>query len=397
MVYMAEPSAASTRDSGPQPTAWRDLVRLLTFLLLVGLGLILWIISGAREDRARVKATVKASRTSGLAEPFIGRLACRECHPAEHAAHSLSGHNQTIRAAGSWPLARHFDGQRISDPEKPGITWTYELRDGRLSITRFTGEKLDTLIPIDYAVGSGKHATTFVTIARGEPSGALEHRLTYFAHSRSLALTPGQHELSKSGQSPYGYVLTPRQIQDCINCHSTRTAAERPGDLDMSTMIPNVSCERCHGPGRSHVQKARAGATAEDLVMPLGMGCDASTEVQSCGMCHRLPQHFSSSEIRADNDVLARFPSVGLLQSKCYTESQRALRCTTCHDPHARVAHDAVVYQDACLSCHKTTPQKTCSVSPQSGCVACHMPPREVGRGLKFTDHWIRASAGKVP
>ena len=31
------------------------------------------------------------------------------------------------------------------------------------------------------------------------------------------------------------------------------------------------------------------------------------------------------------------------------------------------------------------------------GCVACHMPPREVGRGLKFTDHWIRASAGKVP
>ena len=98
-----------------------------------------------------------------------------------------------------------------------------------------------------------------------------------------------------------------------------------------------------------------------------------------------------------DNDVLARFPSVGLLQSKCYTASQGALRCTTCHDPHARVTHDAAVYQNACLSCHKTTPQKTCSVSPQSGCVACHMPPREVGRGLKFTDHWIRASAGKVP
>ena len=255
---MAEPSAATTRESGRQPTPWRDLVRVLTFLLLVGLGLVFWIISGAREDQARVKATAKASGNSSLAETFVGRLACRECHPAEHAEHSLSGHNQTLRPAGFWPLARHFNGQRISDPEKPGIVWTYELRDGRLSITRFTGEKLDTLIPIDYAVGSGKHATTFVTIARGQPSGALEHRLTYFAHSRSLALTPGQHEFSKSGQSPYGYVLTPRQIQDCINCHSTRTSAERPGDLDMATMIPNVSCERCHGPGLSHVQKARA-------------------------------------------------------------------------------------------------------------------------------------------
>ena len=262
---MAEPSAATTRDSGPQPTPWRDLVRLLTFLLVVGLGLIFWVISGAREDRASVKATAKASGTSSLAEPFIGRLVCRECHPAEHAAHSLSGHNQTLRAAGSWPLARYFKGQRISDPEKSGITWTYEIQDGRLSITRFTGEKLDSLYPIDYAVGSGKHATTFVTIARGEPSGALEHRLTYFAHSRSLALTPGQLEFSKSGQSPYGFILTPRQIQDCINCHSTRTAAERPGDLDMATMIPNVSCERCHGPGRSHVQKARVKAQlAED-------------------------------------------------------------------------------------------------------------------------------------
>lgn len=184
---MAEPSEATTRESGPQPSPWRDLFRVLTFLLLVGLGLIFWVISGAREEQARVKATAKASGTSSLAEPFIGRLACRECHPAEHAAHSLSGHNQTLRPAGSWPLASQFSGQRISDPEKPGVTWTYELRDGRLSITRFTGEKLDALIPIDYAVGSGKHATTFVTIARGEPSGALEHRLTYFAHSRSLA------------------------------------------------------------------------------------------------------------------------------------------------------------------------------------------------------------------
>jgi hypothetical protein len=367
--------------------------------LVVGLALITWIVSGARTNNSRVKPTPAVSGKTGQAEMYVGRQACRDCHPAEHAAHGLSGHNLTLRPAGSWPLARQLDGQRIADPEKPGITWTYTLHDGKFSITRSKDGNPDALIPIDYALGSGLHATTFVTVARGEPGepGGLEHRLTFFAHSQSLALTPGQHEFSKSGQSPYGYVLTPRQVQDCINCHSTRTSARSPKLLDVETMIPNVSCERCHGPGRSHVEKAQAGAPAGSLAMPLGTGGDAATEVRACGICHRLPQHFSSSQLRPDNDVLARFPSVGLVLSKCYSASQGMLRCSTCHDPHTRVSHESTMYQQACVSCHQAAPQRTCSVSPKSGCVGCHMPPREVGRGLTFTDHWIRGSAGKTP
>jgi Cytochrome c554 and c-prime len=394
---MAEAGPAIPRISGQQPSPWRDLARVATFFLLVGCALFLWIRAGAKEDRTRSKPLARAASGPGLTEMYVGKQACRECHPAEHAAHSMSGHNRTLRPAGSGPLALLLDGQRVPDPEKPGITWSYSVRDGRLFVTRSKGENPDALIPIDYAVGSGQHATTFVTLAAGEPSGGLEHRLTYFAHSRSLALTPGQHESSKSGQGPYGYVLTPRQVWDCINCHSTRTSARESRDLDVATMIPNISCERCHGPGRSHVEKARSGAPVASLVMPLGSDGDASTEIQSCGICHRLPKHFSASEIRADNEVIARFPSVGLLQSKCYNASQGALRCTTCHDPHSRVSHEPMIYQERCVSCHRGTPQKICSVSPRSGCIPCHMPLREVGRGLTFTDHWIRVPTGNSP
>jgi hypothetical protein len=375
------------------------VVRVLTFFVLVGFALSWWIRNVARPNRTRSEPSARAAGALSPADPYIGRQACRECHPGEYAAHSFSGHNRTLRPAGSGPLARLLDGRRVPDPEQPAITWTYALREGRLSVTRSGGGDPDTPIAIDYALGSGQHATTFVTVGPGERGNrpGLEHRLTYFAHSRSLALTPGQHQFSKSGQSRYGYVLAPRLIQDCLNCHSTRTSAHGPRDLDVATMIPNVSCERCHGPGRSHVEQARHGTPAEGLGMPLGIDGDAASEVRSCGTCHRLPQQFSAREIRPDNDVLARFPSVGLLQSKCYSSSQGALRCTTCHDPHARVSQDPAMYQAACLSCHRAAPRRTCPVSPGSGCIACHMPPREVGRGLKFTDHWIRGSTGKSP
>jgi hypothetical protein len=396
---MAQSESAALGGTPPRSSPWRDLAKVVAFFLFAGFALILWIKSLPTEDRTRSKSVVKTAGGPIPADAYVGAHACRECHPGEYAAHSMSGHNRTLRPAGSGPLARQLDGKIVADPEKPGITWTYALRDGKLFVTRSGGEDSGTRISIHFALGSGQHATTFVSVARGEPEKGigLEHRLTYFAHSKSLALTPGQHENSKSGQSPYGYVLTPSQVQDCISCHSTRTSAQGPKALDLETMIPNINCERCHGPGRSHVAKASNRAPADGLGMLLGPGGDSAAEVRSCGTCHRLPHQFSPSEIRPDNDVLARFPSVGLMQSKCYSASQGSLRCSNCHDPHSRVSHDKVMYQDVCLSCHQSAPRRTCSVSPKSGCIKCHMPMRDVGRGLKFTDHWIRVTAGDTP
>ena len=380
----------------PQPSPFRDLAKVGAFFLVVLSAFVLWVTSLPRVDKPRTRPLGKAASEPSLPEMYVGAQACRECHPGEYAAHSLSGHNRTLRPAGSGPLGRLLDGQHVSDPEEPAVEWVYRLRDGRLFVTRTERGNSGPLIPIDFAVGSGQHATTFVSLLRGGEAGkrsGVEHRLTYFAHSKSLALTPGQHKFSKLGQSRYGYVLTPELIQDCINCHSTRTSARDPKGLDLETMIPNVSCERCHGPGRSHLENTRTSRPAERLGLLLGPEGDALAEVRACGSCHRLPHQFPPSEIRPDNVVIARFPSVGLMQSKCFNASQGALRCSTCHDPHARVSHDQIMYRDVCLSCHRAAPQQTCSVSPKSGCIDCHMPKRKVGRGLEFSDHWIRVSA----
>ena len=89
----------------------------------------------------------------------------------------------------------------------------------------------------------------------------------------------------------------------------------------------------------------------------------------------------------------------------------------TCHDAHEDARLDASHYEAVCLSCHggkagvqafrrsgvqgnadeHPTPNaqhlisgRPCPVNPRSGYIACHMPNREVVRGISMADHWIR-------
>ncbi len=156
-------------------------------------------------------------------------------------------------------------------------------------------------------------------------------------------------------------------------------------------MIPNVGCERCHGPGRQHVEAAERHADSAALAMPFGAGQSTPVdEMRMCGSCHRLPGMGDRRPGRRDNPVLVRFQPVGLMQSACYRKSPGTLSCTTCHDPHARTSTDTPAYEAVCLSCHQGPNRTPCPVAPANGCVGCHMPRRDVFRGMTMTDHWIR-------
>ena len=171
----------------------------------------------------------------------------------------------------------------------------------------------------------------------------------------------------------------------------TATSDRGPEVLDPATMIPNVTCERCHGPARSHVAAARRGAGENDLRMPFGLeGATVDDQLRLCGSCHRTPEMVTSGAITTDNPVVVRYQPVGLVQSACFKGSDRSLGCTNCHDPHARTSTDRAAYEATCRSCHAERRVADCPVQPRSGCVACHMPRRDVARGMIMTDHWIR-------
>src|SRR6185312_11177115 len=99
----------------------------------------------------------------------------------------------------------------------------------------------------------------------------------------------------------------------------------------------------------------------------------------------------------------------------CYTESDGALTCVTCHDPHAHARAPVAQQEAKCLTCHgpgpaptaaagavggrsERTPRTTCPVDPARGCIGCHMPNAWYQPTHSFkTDHYIRVRERDVP
>lgn len=382
----------SREPARSQGSAWEALWIVAVLVALVASG-IWWIASPLAADRTHQAAA------SGKINPdygrYVGNTACAACHPGETAAHSRSGHALTIRPVARSRVALGLDGKQVEDPERPGVVWALRLHEGKMTAERREGSRVERSL-VEYAFGSGHHATTFLSLVDRDPAHpvALEQRLSYYAHSQSLGLTPGQSLSGHAGgNTPSGRTHTSVATLKCFECHVTVTSNRGSQILDEDTMIPNISCERCHGPGKSHVEAARAGASGDALKMPQGPDrWTAAEQMEQCGQCHRTPDMVQPGSIRVDNPVLVRHQPVGLMQSRCYQQGEGRLSCVTCHDPHARTSTDRPGYEMTCLSCHQQPPQVACPVSPRSGCLDCHMPRREVTRGMIMTDHWIRRS-----
>jgi hypothetical protein len=291
------------------------------------------------------------------------------------------------------------------DPELSDVTWSYRFEKDQLNITRKAGSEARQWVA-DYAIGSGHHALTYVSVIQPTIPLVLEHRLTVYQREKGkneLGITPGHDSRPPPpGLMPYGGELPPRVARECFRCHATQlSAGDDEQRFDLNTMIPNVSCERCHGPGKAHVAAARRRAPETELVLPFGPDrYTAENLLAMCGSCHRLPSPSQSARIRTGDPNLVRFQTVGISQSKCYQKSAGTFNCVTCHDPHARASTDRPTYDKACMGCHSDSGRpmsegqsksaRLCSVSPKSRCVLCHMPRKDAGQGILFSDHWIR-------
>jgi hypothetical protein len=385
----------TTPDSlNPQrPNRARAWKAVLVFVcgLLAAIAILLRIGSKTSDSRvATTRDTGRAPRQS-----YVGSASCAECHPGEFAAHSRSGHAQTLRRAARTEQAGQLAGNTFADPERGDVTWSYVRRDDQFWTERHAEANVEQYL-IDYAFGSGRHATTFVTLtdrALDRPA-MIEHRLTLFAHNAVPDITPGQGQAQgpdREGMGPSGRHFSTTPTLKCFECHTTTVSDRGPLILDEATMIPNVGCERCHGPGQAHAEASRGKINDAKVLMPFGDGhSKPADEIRLCGACHRLPENVHREMIVPENPRLVRFQAVGLMQSACYLKSKDTLSCSTCHDPHARTSTDLPAYEAVCLSCHQGAERAACKISPLTGCVGCHMPKRDAARGMMIVDHWIR-------
>lgn len=272
-------------------------------------------------------------------------------------------------------------------------TYQYGFDDEGLAVAlkdRFPGR----LFPLDFAIGSGQHAVTFLTLLQdsGETVG-VEHRMSWFKDGEHPGITPGQAHLEpEDAMSYFGKVFRGEEMHRCVNCHVTTGEIV---DAEIRNLTPGIQCERCHGPGAAHVNAAKAGDT--DLAMSsIKSQWTGPEEVAMCGDCHRLPHDVTSDRLKKYPNSIVRFQPIGLLQSRCYQNSRGGLRCTTCHDSHASVQSRSIDRQtESCRSCHSSVGQTPCAAKETTKCIECHMPAIELLPGVSFHDHWIRVRRGE--
>ncbi len=240
---MVAPTSPRGRRPGP-PRATKAL-SIIGAVILAAFA-ILWILTS---PTAMTRLARRTTSDRGPRGGYVGAQACRDCHPGEYAALARSGHSRTLRAAESVPLARKLDGRVVADPEQPGTRWAFASRNGLFQVTRSAKEGTVEQYVIAYAFGSDRHATTFVTLTDWKQGAALEHRLTHYAEGDSFGITPGQSaENPFPVTTPHGRELPTWETIKCFRCHSTRTSTVGKDVLNLEELIPNVSCEKCHGP-----------------------------------------------------------------------------------------------------------------------------------------------------
>ena len=154
----------------------------------------------------------------------------------------------------------------------------------------------------------------------------------------------------------------------CADCHSTNLRKEfDDSSQTFSTAYSeiNVACESCHGPGREHVELARANQGWDGLTH-FGLADVNSSnvaQIESCAKCHAR-RGFVHPGHHANDSFLDHFlPEVvqpwspdmqvptyhvdGQIDDEVYVYGSyvqskmfhKGIRCVDCHDPHSVKLH----------------------------------------------------------
>ena len=385
---------------------------------------------------------VRRALTAEEAKDYLGNGVCASCHKDVALAHERSTHAHTLR-----PVMLQKDGpffrstQSITDPAL-GCTYSTFVSEGKC-VFQGRNARGASGLPVAYVMGSGHNAYTYLSLS--DPRGWIELRLSYYEKAKKWDYTPAQLPGVKLERAA-GRIQSGAMLTSCLLCHVT-TLRQLPAPLgpdglptdegppDMKNSLLGVGCERCHGPGRAHVDQAlKAHASTPELLarakaagQTYGMEDlhKATPDVINtlCGACHRTVANAESSDPHTEMN-LSRFQGVALSRSPCYQKSG-TLSCLTCHDSHRNANSNPAYYDAICLTCHSGDRQgdkeregtggtqstienrqskipssliphpsslRVCPVNPRAGCTGCHMPKQTIADipHVRYSTHWIK-------
>lgn len=278
---------------------------------------------------------------------------------------------------------------------------------------------------IHFVMGSGHHARTY--LHRTAEGRIVELPVAWYPEKGGYwAMNPGY---DRPDHQDFRRQIT----YECMFCHSgypeiSPGADASGGEPIFPGRIPEgIDCQRCHGPGRDHLEAVASGnpeAVRRMIVNPARLGRERQLEI--CMQCHlettsfRLPHsilrydrgafsfrpgealadyvlHFDHPPGAHDDKFEIAHQAYRLRKSACFQKSKGLLTCTTCHNPHDAPRGDQAArhYTAVCRRCHGAALEKLVAANRHTAsgdCLGCHMPRRRTDDVVHvvMTDHYIQ-------
>ena len=330
----------------------------------------------------RVAAQQPAAATSAREADAV----CARCHQ-----HLYDSYMKTVMANASGPAVEHVTPAAFRHKASAvdyrvslenGKVWLQYDRPGEFEIGGLHGRRL-----LEYYIGSGNRGRTY--LYRSE-NYWFEAPINWYTAYGGYDMRPG---FQNSISAPFDLPVASR----CLHCHTSDVQSEIPGTRNRYASLPfmhtGITCEACHGDSSGHV----VSSGKERILNPAKL--DPLRRDSICQQCHlegeilidragkKLAQ-FRPGELLTDYAayfVHAGAPKAGfgpvtqveaLPLSKCRQASGDKLTCTTCHDPHRKLApaEKVAYYREKCLQCHSAPTFLTDHHGENPDCASCHMP-----------------------
>ena len=376
---------------------------------------------------AILQRTRPAHKPEQTTSAYVNSSACAGCHQDIYNSYRQTGMGRSLYRAHSGNQVEDYKTHNSFYNRASDRYYTMVEHDGKLYQRRhqigFDGMETNIVEKqIDYVIGSGNHVRSY--LHRTAEGKLVEMPVSWYAENG------GYWEMSPGYDRPNQQDFRRTVAAECLFCHDAYPSPANNTNFNgaepiFGDSIPEgIDCQRCHGPGRAHIEAAGSGhSTAEairrTIVNPGRLSRDRQLEV--CFQCHlettsrplpsQLPRYgrepFDYRPGRPLGDYFVHFDhspgtdyddsfeiahsAYRLRKSACFRSS--AMTCTTCHNPHQTLSGQQAAehYTAVCRGCHQTAHASSMPAGANS-CVDCHMPKRRTDDVVHavMTDHYIQ-------